>query len=237
MIIIALQYWKGDYQQAMRLARRLADIEATPRNDVAIEFVARFDAPEVCRDTLAHVKKRFPASVYRCKRRGQGHPGGPNDMVHELFGEYYRRWLRVPGFKAAVSGVFLYEADNVPTHPSWLNELIVQWQTARADGKLIMGSWQDTGGPYGHINGNMFFVPDLFRHVKGLEGCPSQVAWDLFHAQKFAPLWHKCPRMANLYRATKVPKSWVYDRAGVPRFANVHGVKDDSVWEMALKNF
>jgi hypothetical protein len=237
MLIIALQYWKGDQEQALRLARRLADIEDAPRTDVQIEFVLRFDAPEVDKDTLAYVGKKFPVSMYRCKRREQHHPGGPNGMVHDLFGEYWRRCLRVPGFKDNVDGIFLYEADNVPLHKKWLDQLLMHWKHARAEDKWIMGCWQDAGSPVGHINGNMFFVPDLFNRIRGLEGCPTQYAWDLFHAEKFQPHWYKCDRMANLYRATNVPRSWLYARNGTAKFANVHGVKDDSAWNQALQLF
>ena len=80
MLVLALQYWNGDREQALTLAKRLADIEDKPRTDVMIEFVLRFDADEPLPTTIAYVAQKFKVSVYRCKRRGEGHPAGCNTL-------------------------------------------------------------------------------------------------------------------------------------------------------------
>lgn len=237
MLVLALQYWNGDREQALTLAKRLADIEDKPRTDVAIEIVLRFDATEPLPSTLAYIAQKFKVSVYRCKRRGEGHPAGCNDMVHDYVGRCWERWLRDPKYRDAVDGVYLYEGDNVPLRKDWLDALVAEWKTAREQGKYLLGCWHPDGSPVGHINGNLIFRPDIFGLVSGLEGCPSQVAWDLFHAEKFAPHWYKSSLMVNLYRATEVPKSWIFDKKGKAKFANCHGVKDQSVYDMAKALF
>ena len=233
MLRIALQYWNGDREQALTLARRMADIEDKPRTDVDIEFVLRFDAKEPSKETLEYVGQKFKVSVYRCTRRGEGHPAGCDDVFHDYLGKCWERSLRDPKFVQTVDGVWFFEGDNVPLRKDWLDVMVAEWKEARQAGKLILGCWHPEGSPVGHINGNLIAVPDLFGRIKGLEGCPSQVAWDLYHAQKFEPHWFKSKNLANLYRQTNVPKKWLFDRAGKPKFANCHGVKDSSVYDMA----
>lgn len=237
MLRIGLQYWNGDREQALTLARRIADVEDRPRTDVEIEFVLRFDAKEPSKETLAYVGAKFPVSVYRCTRRGEGHPSGCNDMVHDYIGKCWERWLRDKKFRETVDGVWLFEGDNVPLRKDWLDVMLAEWKEAKAAGKLILGCWHPDGSPVGHVNGNLILVPDLFGRIKGLEGCPSQVAWDLFHAQKFEPHWFKSKNLVNLYRQTNVPKKWLFDRSGKAKFANCHGVKDASGYDLVKEMF
>lgn len=237
MLILAIQFWTGDREETLTLARRLADIEDKPRTDVAIEFVLRFDAKEPSKETMEYVGAKFPVSIYRCTRRGEGHPAGCNDMAHDYWGKCWERWLRDKKFRETVDGVWLFEGDNVPLRKDWLDVMVAEWKEARANGKLVLGCWHPDGSPVGHINGNMIVVPDIFGRIKGLEGCPSQYAWDLHHAPKFAPHWFKSKNLVNLYRQTNVPKKWLFDRTGKPKFASCHGVKDRSVYDLAKSMF
>lgn len=235
MLLLALQYWSGDYDKAMRLARRIAEIEKNYRRDVQFLFVQRFDAPAPDKGTLFALEGRMEVGVYKTKRRGTGHPGGCNDMWHDLVGEMWRRHLQERGFSGKFSGVFSFEADNVPMRADWLNWLIAEWEKARASGSLVWGCYMENPAP--HINGNMTWVPDLFGRVKGLEGCATFVAWDVFHAPKWLAKSAKAEGFANFYRAEGVAKNRVFDGKGKAKYALVHGVKDDSVWDAALKRF
>ena len=236
MLLIALQYWNGDREQALRLARHLADIEPEFRKDVCLEFVLRFDATAPSMETLAYVGKKFKTTVYRCKRRGQGHPDGCGDVWHDFVNEMWARFLRVRWFTDNIDKVMFYEGDNVPLSKTWINEIVAEWEEARAEGKFILGCWSKEGYESGHINGACFVtVPDLFNRIKGLEGCPSGVAWDVFHGPKFEPHWFKSKKMINLYKSVGVLKSALFDKKGKPKFANCHGAKDRSVWELATE--
>lgn len=239
MLLIALQYWNGDREQALTLARRLADIEDKFRTDVCIEFVLRFDATEPSRETLEYVGKKFKTSVYRCRRRGQGHPDGCGDVWHDFVNEMWARFMRVRWFTENIDTVMFYEGDNVPLRKDWIDVLMAEWKLARAEGKFIMGCWHNEGIlPAGHMNGACFItVPDLFNRIRGLEGCPSRFAWDVYHGPKFEPHWYKSKNLVNLYKATNVPKSWLFDKKGKPKFANCHGVKSDAAWKHALEMF
>jgi hypothetical protein len=235
-LLLALQYWSGDYEQAMRLARRIAALEVGPRRDVEFLFVVRFDAPEPSKEAIAELSAKMPVMSYRTRRRGVGHPSGCNDMWHDLLGEQWRRFLQVKGYADLYHGVFSFEADNVPLCADWLDRVLSEWRFGLEQGKIVWGCRvPDVEGPGAHINGNMIFVPDLFGRVRGLEGCPSQHAWDVFHADKWIDKAHYSGEIVNFYRALEVPKKRLYEKTRA-RYALVHGVKDDSAWNLALKS-
>lgn len=237
MLVLAIPYWNGDRELALTLAKRIADIEDKFRSDVQIEFVLRFDATEPHPQTLAYVGQKFKTGVYRCTRRGEGWPFGPNEQTYDYFGKCWERWLRDPNYKATVDGIWLYEADNVPLRKDWLDVMIAEWRKAREAGKALLGCWHDTCSPVGHVNGNVIFSPDLCGHIQGLTGGPANVPWDIFLAEKFEPHWMKSKNLVNLYRETEVPKSKLFTAKGKPKFASCHGVKDSSVFDLAKENF
>ena len=58
MLMLNFQFWEGDKDQAMELARLIADIEPSFREDVEVMFTARFD----CRHdnkAIDYVSKKF----------------------------------------------------------------------------------------------------------------------------------------------------------------------------------
>lgn len=232
MLILALQYWSGDYDHAMRLARFIAGLEEEKRKDVEFLFVPRFDAPDPEPSVLIEVGARFAVSTHRSRRRGVGHPAGCNDLWHDLLGEMWRRCLQVPGWADKYHGVYSLEADNVPLCRDWLDRIQAEWKAAREAGKLLLGCRMETPAP--HINGNLLFVPNLYGRIRGLEGCPSQYAWDVFHADKWLGQSAFSAEITNFYQATEVPRSRIYGKGGA-KYAVVHGVKDDSVFDAAKK--
>ena len=237
MLILAMPYWRGDREQVLTLAKRLADIEDKPRTDVMIEFVLRFDAEDPLPATIAYIAEKFKVSLYRCRRRGEGHPAGCNDQFFDYLGKSWERCLRDPKYKETVDGIYLYEGDNVPLRKDWLDAILAEWKVAREQGKYVLGCWHPDGSPVGHINGNLIYRPDLYSLVQDLNGCAPFVAWDLFIAPKIEPHWHKSSLMVNLYRATNVPKSWVYDKKGKAKYATAHGIKDNSIYDLAKSLF
>lgn len=232
-VIFALQYWFGDAEQAFWLARFISRLEKAPRKDVELWLVPRFDAPAPPADLLVEIGQKFSVQVWRSTRRGQGHPAGCNDLWHALMLEVYRRCLQVRGFAQEYVGVYSLEADNVPLRADWIDKLLAEWGEARAAGSLVMGCYMDAPEP--HINGNMFFVPDLFGRVEGLSGCPGHVAWDMFHADKWLAKAYRSRQITNFYRATEVKHGRVYGTKNGAKYAVVHGVKDSSLREVAEK--
>lgn len=229
-IALALQFWEGDKDMAMRNARRIADNEPKFRDDVEFCFVARWDsAPDL--DTVNYVSKKFRTTVYRSTRRGQGWPFGCNELWCDLMQESVRRKYNQSWND--VKAVFTFEGDCIPVARDWLDVLHAEWDTTTAAGKLLTGAFHDSGSPVGHINGNALFHP-LIALTLGLVGCDPLVGWDCAFAPKMQPYWRKSGRIKNMYKETNVTE----DALLGPALDNivpvvVHGVKDDSVEKYA----
>lgn len=225
-LVLALQFWAGDKEAAMRNARRIADIEPKFRDDVEFCFVARFDCPHD-KDTVEYVSKKFKVSTYTCLRRGTGWPAGCNDVwfdfMQEAGGRYMREW-------SDVKAVFTFEADCIPIAKDWIDVMSAEWDEGAAEGKLVCGCWMPyVGDGFGHINGNALFHPYLTR-AKQLIGCSPIVGWDDAIAPAISTVWHKAGFVKNLYRAVNVAESdivseWIPGKRPVL----IHGVKDLSV--------
>ncbi len=159
-------------------------------------------------------------------RGGLGYPEGPNQTAFQamsLGGDY--------GAKA----ILLLEADCVPLAPDWIEQLSAEWDRARAAGKLVLGSWRPECGPLGHINGCMIFDPSLAK-VVDLGTCPKDVAWDIHYAKAFSPYWARTGLIANRYKEICVTEEQLLTpECGSRSPVLVHGVKDDSAWNIAQK--
>ena len=57
-LLLALQYWDGDKEMAMKVARLIADMEPAHNADVDFLFCSRFDCTHDM-DSVAHVAKKF----------------------------------------------------------------------------------------------------------------------------------------------------------------------------------
>ena len=233
-IIIALQFWEGDKEAAMRNARRIADIEPKFREDTEIMFCARFDC-EFDEETITYVSLKFKTHRFRSARRGTGWPHGCNELalssLHEVANRYHTgEWLN---FKAA----FLMEADCVPVANEWLDYLHAEWDEAASLGKEVAGCWLPFHGKtFGHINGNLLIHPYLVRK-RQIQGCAPDVGWDDWVAPQIEGVWFKTGFLKNLYRATEVAEKdiltpWIEGK----KVGLIHGVKDLSIENYADKH-
>jgi hypothetical protein len=232
-IALVLQFWEGDKEMAMRNALRIASNEPAFRTDVEFIFSHRFDCPFTAADgkVFDQVSQRFKTSVYRCTRRGVGHPSGCNDMWCDwvnrgALGRVSR------GEWHDVRAMLTFEADSIPVDREWIDALFLEWEKAEKQEKSIVGCWMDVGIPgIGHVNGNMLVAPNLATRVPGILGCPTNHAWDMYFGRLFEPHWLKSGFITNYYKETGVTEAQI--RRPVPGFDRppsiVHGVKDLSV--------
>ena len=71
-ILLALQFWKGDKDQAMRVARLIADLEPRHTDFADFLFVSRFDCEQDLA-TVEYVSQKFNVHTYVNRhRRGTG---------------------------------------------------------------------------------------------------------------------------------------------------------------------
>lgn len=185
MTILNIMFWEGDKAQAMELARLIADLEEAPRTDVTVLFSARFD----CRhdeDTIEYVSKKFPVVRYTTKRRAEGWPNGPNQMMGGSYEFIVEQWKRG---KLKCDRILFVEADCVPLRRDWINLLIEEF---RNGGKSVLGALlkKDDAG-IEHVNGNCMVDINFFRKCPGMIHPPSRGGWDATLA--FAILPNACP--------------------------------------------
>jgi hypothetical protein len=235
-LLLVLQYWKGDRDQAMALARFIADLQPFKCANADFLFVARFDCPHDM-DAINYVSKKFNVSHYVSKRRGTGWPNGCNDLWFGAM-EWVQSMMaerRIPAYKA----IFTFEADGVPLSPNWINQFSADWDAeAKKHETFVFGAQLEAPGP--HINGNaMVSGHPAFLHwvVRKVGGAPPNAGWDyvLYRDFKKWGAWNY-PKLRSYWG------SKTFTRAG---FANelsagtvwLHGIKDNSLLEMARKKF
>jgi hypothetical protein len=219
-----MQYWEGDKQRALSVARMIADLQAEKDDRFQFMFLRRFDATPVDDETIGYVGRKFDILTHTCRRKEVGWPAGCNGMASDALMLAQERW-NTSEWKR-VTGVWLLESDILPLYQDWLYRIEREWKMALEDGKLVMGAWSPHHSPVGHINGNMLFHPSLCDRVKGLEGSAPHIGWDVYHAQRLHRHAWKSNQMLNLYRGINVTEADIY--APGTRYAFVHGIKDDS---------
>lgn len=175
MLILNLQFYSGDKEQAMQLARLICDLEPDRRDDVVFMFSARFDCTHD-EDTINYVWKKFKhVIIHTTKRKAVGWPDGPN----KVFADSYERCVEMHkkgALPGNISAVLFMEADCIPLTKDWINRLIDEY---KACGKKILGAWLKKGDAGSeHINGNCIISLDFWRKFPAIFNPPSRGGWD-----------------------------------------------------------
>lgn len=223
-MLIALQFCPTDFPHAMRLARLIADIERTPRTDVEFCFAARFDCAPAP-DAVKYLMLKFPVRIFNTTTRWTGWPGGPNGMARDVLAHAAREW-------AKQDGILLIEPDCVPMARDWIDQLRYEWSQHRC---LMMGAWRDSGPSCGHINGNCIVSPDFADRVN-LRGITQHCAWDCAIAPQVRHQWHSTGLILNRFQSLGAEEEVLkWPDEGVKPPVLVHGFKDDSAYDIAVK--
>ena len=200
-LIIAIQYWADDADQAFRLARLLADIEPARREDVTIALCGRFDTEktDALVDTWWHCLGKFRALSLTSKRKATGHPDGCFGLWAGTMDALSEMWA---DGRTDARSVFTVEADGVPLSVDWLSRLQVEHTRALRAGKRVSGAFTETGGELPHINGSLMAHLSLWPDRPSLHRTPAGQAWDIFHAPALLAEAQPTPLIRNVYGAT-----------------------------------
>ncbi len=233
MIVLALQYHAGDRERALRLARFIAEIEPERREDVGIFLNCGCDSEPMDFDTMCLLGQRFPLAVHKQEKyRWSGWPAGPNGMALDLL----ELWSQRP--MSGCTGIYLLEPDCVPLSRDWLTKIGARWDAARAEGAWMLGSWRNSGGPYGHINGCAVVRPDFARLTHMHEVVTeSGIAWDCAVAPAAKDHWVASGLFRNDFQSTGATEDVLRtSEMGTGESpVVVHGYKDDSAFEISKK--
>ncbi len=229
-LLYAIQIYKDEIPQAIRVARLIADLaDGLPSNTADACIVYRFDCP-VSTKLKETLEEAFEVvHVYRSTRKETGYPAGANGvwcdfMDHCAFMHRARRW--------AYDCVLTTEVDAVPLAKDWQERLLSRW-----DGKsLVKGHWINNGDfDCGHINGNALFAVDTFARSSKFLGAPADKGWDTWFAPEMKRLgWEDIKEIRSLFRRKDLnEKEW--NELVKDGCVWLHGFKDDSALEMAKK--
>ncbi len=195
-LVVALQYWAGDEERAMRLARLMADIEPAHRSDLVLVLVRRFDLDmsALAAQTVMHCNGKFVTYGLQSGTRGAGHPDGANALWDGTMSLLADRW-RTGDLNYAF--VFTVEADGCPLASDWVIRLLREHQRSLAEGKHVTGPLMRL--PFPHINGTLIAnIPWWIDH-QSLRETPSGYAWDLHHRETFVASARPTQEIKNIY--------------------------------------
>lgn len=178
-MIIALQYYFGDEEKALKLARLLADIEHSKTSHTLL-LVRSFDTKESVelRRTVCYCARKFQVVKTKSNERRTGYPDGAYGLFHGAMTAAER--LRVSGLVSwGEDSVFCCEADGCPLSLSWISILEEAHRMTLQSGKRVTGAVMEQ--PYRHVNGNLVAHISLWSDRASLRSCSPYVAWDIFH--------------------------------------------------------
>lgn len=210
----------------MELCRLIADIEPKRREDVRVRIVARGDAEQFDMDVIQYIGRKFDVSWAHAKSRAEGWPTGPNGMACEIL-LTAPEWLHENGWDDA-NGILLIEPDCVPLQKDWLDQILAAWAVALVNDAWIMGSWRNSGGERGHINGNCVTVP-TFGKLAHLKDCGRYLAWDCWHSPRTYNHWNISGLFRNDFQKSHAREADLRTpEIGTVPPVLVHGYKDGS---------
>jgi hypothetical protein len=227
-MIVVLQYWGGDEERALTLARMLADIEqGRRRKEVFLVLARRGDCPlsDDARKTVAHCQDVFSVMPLQSPRPEVGHPDGCFGLWAGSARRLYELWQTSAIPWQAGRTAFFCESDGAPIRRDWINRLIVAHAMSRTQGKRVTGAVMDE--PMPHVNGNLVLDLQIIADHPSLLDCPPGVSWDLHHAPVLMPEARASLVILNEYNT----RDWTPGSlAPIGReSAWVHGCKDNSV--------
>lgn len=233
-MIIALQYWSGDEQQALALARLLADIEQSPRGGAVLVLSRRGDCPlsEEAKRTEAYCAPKLPVMLLQSDRPETGHPDGCFGLWAGTVARLHHHWQRGVLPWNLGRTVFTCESDGAPIRRDWINRLSAAHNRTRALGLRVTGAVMDD--PLPHVNGNLVLDLSLWADYPSLQQCPSGVAWDVHHGPILVREARPSLAIRNDYGATDLTAGYL--SAVACETAWVHGCKDESVIRYARKS-
>jgi len=232
-LLLAIQFWDKDKEQAMKVARLIADLQSGFCEAADFMFVARFDCTQDMK-TVEHVSRKFNVHHFiNTRHRGAEWPHGCNSLWFGTMDYVYTMSVakRIPEYKA----VLTFEADSAPLSPNWISELSRGWDEAK--GK-VYGAMQSNPAP--HVNGNALFSADrdfLKWVTRDVGGCSPHAGWDFVLASEFRKRgWADCPKMRSWWGYPTMSEETFnqLSREGVVFF---HGVKNCSLVEHVRNRF
>lgn len=195
-LLLAIQFWEGDKQQAMQLMRLIADLQEGLSTEADVLFSARFDCQHDMQ-TVYHVQRKFVnVHTYNSDWEVTGHPQGCNALWQSTMRHV---WQQVRRGNWDYEAVFTFEADCTPTAKDWISRLVTEWHSEGGQ-QWVCGHLMPFHGY--HVNGNMLCRTDLPKLVPAIEAPCAHNAWDLAFYRYWKDHVKPSREIVNCYRHT-----------------------------------
>src|SRR5664279_936787 len=191
-LLVSITWHPEAKNQAMELARLIADIEDRPQNRSGFLFCPRFDCLV---DPLVEmaVREKFPdTKILRLQNRSTGWPKGPNACAHEVYSHFYRMsHVRGPE-QWDYCAILMMEPDCVPLTQDWIAQLQEEWYVCNwpwpgGNHQQVLGCWstRDDPGhcPTPHMNGGTCMIGPEFLSAYSAFTRTTFGAWDTTHSR------------------------------------------------------
>ena len=198
-MIVALQYYEGDRERTMSLARLLADLEPTPRTDVTLALVSQPDTPmtTLTTETIKHCERKFPVIHVASARGAHGHPMACTALWTGMM-EHFHAHAPHEAVLALDGG------DCVPLHRDWIDLMLQEHRRTLSEDKLITGSPYWLGGCPLHVNPNAIFQVSVWDKEPSLQTPPVYDGTILTHFDIF----HRRAMLTNASLSSVVHTDW-----------------------------
>jgi hypothetical protein len=245
MLVVALQYYFGDWWRAMGLARLLADLERRRRDDVCLLFVRTTECPvtRILDETISRCSDSFhveslvvrpdtPERVARWDKLGRW-PVGSNVLWQGAVDYFLRR------MDTRWTALFTVDGgDSVPTCREWLDVLLEDHSKTVAEGLGVTGQVGVDGLGRWHVNLNHVTERSFLEaHPEVLEMPSGTHLWepiDMYRASVFLPACRA---------STVIRSDWRYVGVSPSDFLEVsrssawwHGCKDGNLVDLAREH-
>lgn len=234
-LILCIQYCPLDEAEAHHLCKLIVDLEPEKRSDVEFAVSIRRDSDvSKAQELVKLLETKFQkVHFHRCTRSGKGWPHGCNDLWFDTMAWGYEL-LKFKRTRA--TGIFTFEADNVPLKKDWIDILVKEWKE-RGDGIHVVGNRSDDPAP--HINGNGIFALDLYeRYPAKMQGCSGTQGWDMYIASTFLPISKDTNELFQVYKMKNITRESldaIKKNGNTPAF--FHGTKGTTAIDLQRDKF
>jgi len=240
-MIIALQYFKEDQERTLTLARLLADIEPSSRDDVLLALICRPDTPSSKYDdlTLRHCEKKFPSMMITSPRKTCTWPESCGELWAGTM-DHFSKLFENENTKH--HSIFTIDGgDGVPLHRNWINLLNIEHNRTISLGKLITGTPSKLGYSPLHVNPNMISHLSIWQKVPSLHTTPRSNGTILTHFD----IYHRRAMLTNASLSSIIQTDWrgagnkftlELMRSKSRKSVWLHGYKDDNLYEITREH-
>jgi hypothetical protein len=221
----------------MSLAKLLADIEPTYRDDVILGLICQPGTPitKVVSDTINHCCKKFPVIEACSTQGGKGWATGScklwrGTMLH--FSKLFN------ANQITHDCIFTFDGnDGVPLHRNWIELLLNEHKLTRRKNKRVTGVLTVDNIDQPHINGNMILDLLLPTEMTVLLEQPTDdmltkgAMWDVVNGKVFMEHSHPSSIIRNDWNQKGVTLKQMDEIAA--RSVWLHGYKDPGLRSMA----